>query len=205
VSKWCVKLFIVPIPTTWFQSSVSLVNWISLVCRSGVSNYSLSQFQQRDFNPQLVWWTEYLWCVEVVCQTISLSGEQIPTTWFQSGEQSLVCDFKLIQFNVISISGELNISGVSKWCVKLFIVPIPTTWFQSSVSLVNWISLVCRSGVSNYWCVKLFPNCQTHCPNFQQRDFNPQLVWWTEYLWCVEVVCQTIHCPNSNNVISILS
>jgi hypothetical protein len=144
VSKWCVKLFIVPIPTTWFQSSVSLVNWISLVCRSGVSNYSLSQFQQRDFNPQLVWWTEYL-CV-------------------------------------------------SKWCVKLFIVPIPTTWFQSSVSLVNWISLVCRSGVSNY-----------SLSQFQQRDFNPQLVWWTEYLWCVEVVCQTIHCPNSNNVISILS
>jgi hypothetical protein len=79
--------------------------------------------------------------------------------------QSVHCPNSNNVISTLSKSGKLIISGVSNWCVQLFIVTVATS-FQSSVSLVNSISLVCRIGVSNYSLSQL-----------QKRHFNPQLVW----------------------------
>jgi hypothetical protein len=187
------------------QPSVSLVNSLSLECRIGVSKYSSSQLKQRDFNRKLVWWTDYLMSVELVCQRIHCPkcNKVIQPSVSLVNSLSLVCRIGVSKFSLSELQqGDFNRQlvwwtdylSVSNWCVKIFSVPIATTWFQPSDSLVNWLSLVCWSGVSNYSLSQL-----------QQRDFNPQLVWWTDYLWCVEVVCQTIHCHNCNNVISTLS
>jgi hypothetical protein len=205
VSNWCLQLFIVTIVSTWFQSSVSLVNSLSLVCRIGVSKYSLSQLQQRDFNPQLVWWTDYLWCVELVCQSIHCPNcnNVIQPSVSLVNWLSLVCRIGVSKYSLSQLQQRDFIRQLVwwtdyLWCVELVCptihCPNCNNVIQPSVSLVNWLSLVCRIGVSNYSLSQL-----------QQRDFNPQLVWWTDYLWCVELVCPTIHCHNSNNVISTLS